>query len=341
MTVIVRTLIIGTVGGALCWLIGLSAPWLAGSLLACAAAILLGQKLELPDQLRSCAFILLGIQTGTAVTPETLARAAHWPLSLLGLGIAVGLIIWVCTLYFERVSGWDRRTALFAGMPGALSLVMLLAEQMQARMEKVVVSQCIRLFLLIVALPAFIVAFAPPMDAMPQPPVISSVAQVLVLIVASAAAGLVCERLGVPAGLVLGSSVAAAALGLTGLVTGTAPGAVLIPANIVLGIMIALRFRQVTAMELRTLFREGFIGFLLALAISAAVAALVSQALDLPIALTLLAFAPGGLEAMTIMAFALNLDPAYVAAHQIARYIGLVLFMPWIAAYAVGRAEGR
>ena len=39
------------------------------------------------------------------------------------------------------------------------------------------------------------------------------------------------------------------------------------------------------------------------------------------------------LEAMTIMAFALPLDPAYVAAHQVARYIGLVLLMPAMSAY--------
>ena len=50
-----------------------------------------------------------------------------------------------------------------------------------------------------------------------------------------------------------------------------------------------------------------------------------------------LAFAPGGLEAMTIMAFALNLDPAYVAAHQIARYIGLVLLMPAVTGLVLHR----
>jgi hypothetical protein len=54
-------------------------------------------------------------------------------------------------------------------------------------------------------------------------------------------------------------------------------------------------------------------------------------------ALTLLAFAPGGLEAMTIMAFALNLDPAYVAAYQVARYIGLVLPMPAVTGFALHR----
>ena len=74
------------------------------------------------------------------------------------------------------------------------------------------------------------------------------------------------------------------------------------------------------------------------MAIAVAGAVVASAAADLPIALTLLAFAPGGLEAMTIMAFALNLDPAYVAAHQVARYIGLVLVMPGVTAYLLNRS---
>jgi hypothetical protein len=37
------------------------------------------------------------------------------------------------------------------------------------------------------------------------------------------------------------------------------------------------------------------------------------------------------------MAFALNLDPAYVAAHQVARYIGLVLFMPAVTGFVLHR----
>lgn len=338
--IVLRTLIIATFGGAFCHLAGLPAPWLAGSLLACVLANFAHIQIVLPEGLRTCAFILLGIQTGAAVTPETLDRAARWPLSILALAITVVIVIWASTRYFERVSGWDRRTAFFAGMPGALSMVMLLAEQMSAVMKPVAVSRSVRLFLLIVALPTFIVLFAPPHLPIPPPPAITSPWQLILLVGVSAAAGMSCEWIGIPAGLVLGSSVAAAALGLSGLVSGAPPAAILIPANIILGVMIALRFRHVSAEELRGLLGHGLVGFLIALAIAAASAACVAWALDLPIALTLLAFAPGGLEAMTIMAFALNLDPAYVAAHQIARYIGLVLFMPWIAASVLRRVEG-
>jgi uncharacterized membrane protein AbrB (regulator of aidB expression) len=76
---------------------------------------------------------------------------------------------------------------------------------------------------------------------------------------------------------------------------------------------------------------------LIALAIAMAGAGVAAGLSGLPFALTLLAFSPGGLDAMTIMAFALNLDPAYVGAHQMARYLGLALFMPAVTAYVLGR----
>ena len=82
---------------------------------------------------------------------------------------------------------------------------------------------------------------------------------------------------------------------------------------------------------------RGLLGFLIALVIAMAGAGIAACGPGLPFALTLLAFSPGGLDAMTIMAFSLNLDPAYVGAHQMARYIGLALLMPLVTAYVLKR----
>ena len=114
----------------------------------------------------------------------------------------------------------------------------------------------------------------------------------------------------------LGPMLASAALELSGLISGAAPAAILIPANIVLGTMIGARFSHFTFTEFREALVEGFSGFLIALVIAMAGAGIAAWASGLPLALTLLAFSPGGLDAMTIMAFSLNLDPAYVGAHQ-------------------------
>jgi uncharacterized protein len=337
MISIIRALAVGTAGGALCFVIGVPAPWLAGSLVATIIAIYSNRKLDLPKALQAVAFILLGIQTGTAVNTDTLARAAQWPLSIVCLGITVVLIVWACIFYYERFRYWNRPTALFASLPGALSIVILLASTSGADMRRVTISQCVRLFFLIAALPAVIVFISPPPVVANSAAAVASIQEIIILVGASAAAGLLFAWLRVPAGLILGAALVSAALGLSGFVHGGAPDSILVPANIILGVMIGLRFKGISWPELRMALGDGFAGFVIAMVIAVVGALVTSMVADLPLALTLLAFAPGGLEAMTIMAFALNLDPAYVAAHQVARYIGLVLLMPAVTGFVLHR----
>ncbi len=336
----IRGLIIGIVGGYLFTVLHVPAPWLAGSMAAAVIAIFSGIKLNIPDWLKALAFIFLGIQTGTSVSWDTVDRAAQWPLSLALLAITVVAVVWACYLYFVKVRGWDRETALFASLPGALSLVLALASETKADMRKVTIAQCIRLFFLIAALPAVIVWLSPPEGTALPAPAIGSISEIAVLVILSAAAGLALERLKVPAGLILGPVMVAATLELTGVIHGSAPNAVLIPANVILGVMIAARFNAFTFAEFRLALREGFTGFVIALAIASIGAWIASTLGGLPLALTLLAFSPGGLDAMTLMAFALDLDPAYVGAHQIVRYVGMVLLLPLVTAWLLGRIKG-
>jgi membrane AbrB-like protein len=337
MISVIRALAVGVIGGGLAFMIGVPAPWLAGSLVATIIAVYSNQNLELPDWLRTLAFILLGIQTGTAVNADTLYRATQWPLSIVCMSVTVGLIVWACMSYYERLRKWDRATAFFASLPGALSMVILLASSSKADMRRVTISQSVRLFFLIAALPVVIVFISPASDVATATPVAASVFEIILLVLASAVTGLLFERFRVPAGLILGSVLASAALGLGSVIHGGAPDSILIPANVILGVMIGLRFTGISLPELRTVLGDGFAGFAIAMIIAVVGALFTSFAAGLPFALTLLAFAPGGLEAMTIMAFALNLDPAYVAAHQIARYIGLVLLMPVITSFVLHR----
>ena len=155
--------------------------------------------------------------------PIRLARAAQWPLSIVCLGVTVALIVWACIVYYERIRNWDRATALFASLPGALSMVILLASTSGADMRRVTISQCVRLFFLIAALPAVIVFISPPPVVASSTAVMASIQEIMILVGASAVAGLLFAWLKVPAGLILGAALMSAALGLSGIVHGGAP----------------------------------------------------------------------------------------------------------------------
>ena len=283
--------------------------------------------------------VFRGIQTGTAVSWDTVDRAVHWPLSIAFLCLTVVAITWACTAYYVRRSDWDPATALFASLPGALSLTLLIASNTKADMRRVTIAQCIRLFFLVAALPSVITFLSPQETVVVAFSQIGGVWDILLLVAVSTAAGYALEWLKVPAGLMLGPMLASAGLELSGLISGAAPPSILVPANVVLGVMIGARFAHFTFTEFRAALVEGFSGFVIALVIAMAGAAVAAYVSHLPFALTLLAFSPGGLDAMTIMAFSLNLDPAYVGAHQMARYIGLALLMPAVTAYVLRRME--
>jgi membrane AbrB-like protein len=330
-------LLIGTAGGVAFWALGIPAPWLAGSMMAAIVAVFSHVKIGMPDWLRAVAFIFLGIQTGTAVSWDTVDRAIHWPLSIAFLCLTVVAITWACTAYYVKRSSWDPATALFASLPGALSLTLLLASGTKADMRRVTIAQCIRLFFLVAALPT-VITWLRPHDAVALTlSQIGGLWDILLLVAVSTAAGYALEWMRVPAGLMLGPMLASAGLELSGLIAGAAPMSILIPANIVLGVMIGARFSNFTFAEFRAALLEGFSGFVIALVIAMAGAGVAAYFSSLPFALTLLAFSPGGLDAMTIMAFSLNLDPAYVGAHQMARYIGLALLMPAATSYVLRR----
>ena len=71
--------------------------------------------------------------------------------------------------------------------------------------------------------------------------------------------------------------------------------------------------------------------FLAAFAAAASFAWLAAWLVNVSFAEALIAFAPGGLEAMTLMAFALGLDPLFVGADHLARFFIISLALPLVA----------
>jgi uncharacterized membrane protein AbrB (regulator of aidB expression) len=53
--------------------------------------------------------------------------------------------------------------------------------------------------------------------------------------------------------------------------------------------------------------------------------------MQLPVAEVMIAYAPGSVDAMMLLALALHLDPVYVGAHHVARIILVSMTMPIIA----------
>ena len=328
------TVLLAAMGGAVFAWAGLPAPWLSGGMVAVTVFVLAGFRAELPARLRDVLFVVLGISMGAGISPESVARIAEWPLSLAGLALAVAAMIASGVVYLRRVEGWDEATALMASIPGAMTHVMAVTAASTADIRRVALSQSFRVFVLVALLPTTIrsVSSAAAVGPAPRAAALLDGPPALGLMLAAGVAGaLLLHRLRVPAGLLMGGMAVSALLHGAGVVAMPLPPWLLIPGSTALGAFVGARFSGTDFALIRSTTRAALGSFVLAFAISAGFAFAVAAALALPFGQVLLAFAPGGLEAMTFMAFILGLDPAYVGGHQLLRFIGLALLVPIVA----------
>ena len=328
------TLAIAVAGGAVATLLDMPASWLSGAMIATAAASLLGLDTRLPLKLIEVVMVLIGITLGAGVTPELIAGAGSWPLSLAGLALSVVLCQVAVQAFLTRVAGWDRKTSFFAAIPGALSYVLLLAESVRADVRQVAVAQSLRLFLLVAILPSLIAAVeSQPMAAVTRP--LADPPALILLLGAGAIASLVFRALRVPAAMLCGSLLASAVLHGTGFAMGNLPNPVIIATFVVLGASVGARFAHTDLAYLKRVGLASAGAFVVAMLVAGSCALLVAELLNEPLPQVLVAFAPGGLDAMTTLALALHMDTAYVAVHQLTRFIGIALTAPVVARFVL------
>ncbi|MEJ0012007.1 MAG: AbrB family transcriptional regulator [Bauldia sp.] len=326
---ILRTLAIAFAGGFLANLVGLSAGWLSGSMIAVTVCAIGRLPVHVPPRVADAVFIVLGALLGAGITPEIVSRIGAWPLSLASLLISVLAMVVAVQVYLVRVAGWDRSTAFYASLPGALSYVVALAAASGADLRRVVVGQSIRLFLLVVAIPALVSSLEPIVP--PTPPPLMAPIPLVLLLAASTAGALVFAALRVPAAYLTGALLVSGVAHAAGIVSGTLPPALTVVAYITLGAMIGGRFVGTDLAFLRRIAAASIGAFLVATAIAALCAFAVAAVVDVPLVQILVAFAPGGLDTMTALALALHMDSAFVAAHQLARFVGIAVVAPFVA----------
>lgn len=321
---------LGAAGGLAFWSLGFPAPWLCGPMVATALWALSGRPIEMPVQLRDAGFLVLGVSIGSGLTLAALQGVGRWPLSILALLLSLPLIVGAVQLYLQRGAGWARRDAFLAAVPGVLSYVVAMAIDRGADVRRVATAQSVRLFLLILLLPLALGSRAAPMPAPEAED--AGLAGIAGLCLAGLVAGWLLGRARLPAAYLFGGLAASGLAHLTGLVATALPQAVVIPALLIVGSNAGARFAGTDLATLRAILASSVVAFAIGMALAASVALAVSLLLDLAFAQTLLAFAPGGLDAMVVMAFALGLEPTYVASHQLLRFLCIAVGLP--AAFA-------
>lgn len=340
LTHLAQILVTG-LGGLVFYALGVPAAWLSGAAIAATLWGLTGWAVPMPRALADAAMLVSGAAMGAAVTPAAIAAMGRYPGSLILLVIGVVAISGASTFWLTRMSGWRKADAVLASVPGALSTVLAVAADRKADVPSVAIVQNLRLFVLIALLPSVVVATGGGGNTgalIGQGLPVESPGGMALTLLGGLALGLVFKRLKVAAPILLGATVVSSVSHGSEIVTGVIPPVIATAGLVLIGLFIAERFRNIQRSTLRRALVAALGSFGIGMGVAVIFAALAAWLAGVSFANSLVAFAPGGLEAMTVLALILDLDPLYVGIHHLVRFLGIGLVLPFLVGWLQRKA---
>jgi hypothetical protein len=334
-----ETLAIGAAGGGLFLLANLPGGLISGAMIAVGIAAIAGRPLSVPPILTQTVLLLLGISLGSLVSRQLLQHLGAYPLTLALLALATFCSTFGSSVYLQRVHGWDQTSAFLAGSPGALSQIAMLAAEKGADVPAIAVVQTMRVIILTAALPMLLVltGIAPSSPTAATLPIASPV-ELTELIAASVAVALLLRLADFPASWMFGAMIGSSVLHGAGLVEGGLPPWVRGMALVGVGALIGARFARMKAKTLFSHVNAALGSFAMAIIISGLFVAVIALTTQVRLADVLVAFAPGAMDAMLALALTLHIDPIFVGAHHLSRFVFVTVATPGIV-HLFGRPQ--
>jgi len=336
---VLETLVIGTGGGALFLWANLPGGLISGAMITVGIAAIAGRPLTMPPILTQTVLVLLGISLGSMVSRQLVQHIGAYPLSIGLLALATFCSTFGSSVYLQRVHGWDRTSAFLAGSPGALSQITMLALERGADVSAIAVVQTMRVIVLTAALPLLLALTG--IAAPSQPAAAMAVASPFELgeLIASAVAlALLLRLLNFPASWMFGAMIGSSLLHGTGAIEGGLPEWVRGIALIGIGAVIGTRFARMKIAVLLSHVNAALGSFTIAIVISAIFVAVIALSTHVRFADIIVAFAPGAMDAMLALALTLHIDPVFVGAHHLSRFVFVTIATPGII-HLFGRTQ--
>lgn len=336
-------LAIGAGGGFLFNMTGIPLAWMLGSMVFTLVASLVRVPLAGPRKLRTPMIAIIGATLGASFTPDVIAGMQGWALTITGLLVAGTVATLLGFLFMSRVAGLDRATSFFASTPGGLLEMSMMGEERGGDGRLIILSHTIRIFCVVLILPPalawaygftrFTADAASPETTLFSP---APFAWFLLCCFVGIYAG---KKLRLPAAMLTGPMLASGIVHLSGLSSFKLPPELVAIAQVVIGAGLGTRFLGVRFSEVTTLLwaSVGSMGIHLICAIAAGL--VIARISGYPFLQILLAYSPGGIAEMSLVAIATGADAAFVATHHIVRVVAGLAASPFLFARLTGDTQ--
>ncbi len=333
------TILIAAVGGALFDFIHMPIPWLLGPMVA----VLLGSSwkrglLYWPIWMRDIGMVIVGYSIGLSFTRDAQIKIFYQLPSIILMTVALVLFSTAIAFLISKLSGIDFPTILTGSIPGGLSQMIMLAEEIKGiNITIVTFLQVTRLMMIIFVVPIIIFN---PLFGVGKNGVTSITAQseavlwddlwpkVLLFAGFSVLCALIGKKIKLPTAVLVGPILGIAMLNTAGIAGPLFPSFILDLSQFMIGSYIGLLLKQ------QNLPHKGKV--LLIAIVSGTFLMLGSFGLSLILEVThgfsfatsYLSLAPGGMDQMGIIAHEVDADLSMVAGYQLFRLFFIFFVVP-------------
>ncbi|HEA53691.1 MAG TPA: AbrB family transcriptional regulator [Marinobacter antarcticus] len=332
------TLLLGACGGGLAYAIHMPLPWLLGALIVTTVLSLGGARLQAPTTSRKAVLVIIGVMLGTAFTADMGGDIALWATSLTIMLVSTAVMMMVSVWMSRRIAGNSIDTAAYAGMPGGVSTVILMASETDADLRVVGLTHAVRILVVLLAIPVILhvighVSLQAPAITLAQWFSFPDFADALLLIGAGVIGYWLGRLLRLPNPLLFGPVLASAMLHITGTSDASVPPFIVAFAQVLIGVSVGVRFAGTSlaavGFNLLIAFAQALV-----LLLTAFVAAWTAHLITgYSAAAALLAYMPGGAPELSLVALSLGIEPAFVTSHHLLRITVLILLTPMLVAW--------
>ena len=318
-------MLIGACGGWLFLQARLPLPWMLGSMVFCTIAALIRLPVAAPPVIRPPMTMVIGVMLGAGFKPDVVGQLPNWLPTIAGLILFMVACAIACVSYFRRVAKFDPVTAFFAGMPGGLVEMVTVGEEKGGDARTIALIHSARILLVVMTLP-FLVEWIGGVklggSRVSGPSIMDTPLSSELLLLACGLVGIVVGRvLKLPAKFLFGPMLVSAIVHVTGLSTAAPPFEIVNAAQLVLGVTIGCRFIGTPPREILRILMLSVGSTAILVALTLLFAWLVAQVSSHGYIPLILAYSPGGLAEMSLIALALHTEVAFVAAHHIIRVL--------------------
>jgi membrane AbrB-like protein len=331
----VLALMLGTAAGYAAWRAGIPLPWMIGPMIVNTLAALGHLPVAAPLRLRPVVIPVIGVMLGSAITAEVFAHLGDWVITLAGMIPFLAVAALASMTIYRRVGKLDPVTAYFAAMPGGLNEMLLLGTAAGGVERRIAMAHATRILVVISCVGIFfglvLGVRTSGTGGRPWLPMSAVGLADWLALGACAVAGVpLAKVLRLPAGNVLGPMILSGVAHMTHLVDIPPPSLIVNGAQIVLGTVIGCRFLGATLSEVGRDLMLGVLSSLAMLAVAVAFASSVAWLTQTPATQVFLAYSPGGLTEMSLLALALHQDVAFVSVMHILRILVVIVAAPLV-----------